>query len=243
MTNLAENLERVRERIAAAARRAGRDPQGITLVAVTKTHPVEIICEALALGVTDIGENRVEEALPKIQQIRTAQPANPTWHMIGHIQSRKAKDVAAAFAVAHSVDSARLAERLNRAAADHGKTLPVYIECNVSGEASKSGLAAAQALDDPAQAEALAAEIEPMLALPNLRVLGLMTIAPVVPAPEQARPVFQRLRRLRDHLAGRFPQAGWAGLSMGMTDDFEAAIEEGATCIRVGRAIFGERRQ
>jgi PLP dependent protein len=242
VVNLAENLARVQERMAAAAHRAGRDPQSVTLVAVTKTHPIEVIREALSLGATNIGENRVEEALPKIEALSAVEPA-PVWHMIGHIQSRKAREVASCFDWAHSVDSAHLAQRLSRAAGEHGRTLPVFIECNVSGEASKSGLAADRVLDDPAQAEALRAEIEPMLALPHIQIRGLMTIAPLVEAPEQARPVFQQLRRLRDYLAGLYPQADWAGLSMGMTDDFEVAIEEGATCIRVGRAIFGERRQ
>jgi pyridoxal phosphate enzyme (YggS family) len=244
---LAENIDRVRDRIAAAARRAGRDAESVTLMAVTKTHPVETICEALGLGLTDLGENRVEEALPKMAAMRagssTLHPplAAPTWHMIGHVQSRKARDVAEHFAVVHSVDSARLAERLSRFAGERGNALPVYLECNVSGEASKGGLEAGRFETDTEQAAALEAEIEPLLALPNLSVRGLMTMAPIVEAPEQARPVFHRLRRLRDHLARRFPQTDWTGLSMGMTDDFEVAIEEGATCVRIGRAIFGER--
>jgi uncharacterized pyridoxal phosphate-containing UPF0001 family protein len=141
-----------------------------------------------------------------------------------------------------SVDSARLAARLGRFAEAQGKTLPIYLECNVSGEASKTGFAAARYFEDEAQARALRSDIKTILGLAHLKVQGLMTLAPLADAPEQARPIFRSLRRLQQDLAARFPQADWAGLSMGMTDDFEVAIEEGATCIRVGRAIFGARQ-
>lgn len=241
MTILADNLSRVRERMAAAARRAGRDPDSVILIAVTKTHPIETLGEALAAGLTDFGENRVEEAVAKIEHFGALGPA-PNWHMIGHIQSRKAKEVAEYFDAVHSVDSGRLAERLSRLAGEMGRVLPVYLECNVSGEASKEGLVADRVDEDATQAKALEAEIERILAQPNLRPMGLMTMAPLAQTPEEARPVFQRLRRLSERLAARFPQADWAGLSMGMTDDFEVAIEEGATCVRIGRAIFGARQ-
>lgn len=240
MGALAENLARVRERIAAAARRARRDPERVTLVAVTKTQSVEVIREAVALGLRDIGENRVEEAEPKIAEMSRLNEAI-TWHMIGHIQSRKAREVVAHFDVIHSVDSARLAERLDRFAGERGQSLPILIECNVSGEQGKDGLPADRFVEDAAQAGALVAEMEQIVGLPHLQVRGLMTMAPIASVPEQSRPVFQQLRRLRDVLGGRFPTAGWADLSMGMTDDFEVAVEEGATLVRVGRAVFGER--
>ncbi|MBI3359952.1 MAG: YggS family pyridoxal phosphate-dependent enzyme [Chloroflexi bacterium] len=240
MRELADNLERVRERIAAAARRVGREPESVTLIAVTKTHPIGVIREAVALGVADLGENRVEEAIPKIAAM--SKGGVPRWHMIGHIQSRKAREVAAHFDTAHSVDSAQLAERLSRFAAGSGRCLPIFVECNVTGEASKNGLPADRFADDRTQADALTGEIEKMLALPGVRLRGLMAMAPVGDAPEEARPVFRQLRRLRDFLAARLPHADWSELSMGMTDDFEVAIEEGATAVRVGRAIFGERR-
>ncbi|HLF28639.1 MAG TPA: YggS family pyridoxal phosphate-dependent enzyme [Anaerolineae bacterium] len=239
LTRLADNLHRVQERIRAAARRAGRDPAEVTLVAVTKTHPVDTLLAAYELGVRHFGENRVEEALEKIPAVQSAiknQQSEVTWHMIGHIQSRKAEQVANLFDWAHSVDSLKLAERLNRFAAQQGKQLTVLLEFNVSGEASKYGMRA------PGDSELLKT-IEAIGALPQLRLAGLMTLAPLGAAPESARPIFRALRELRDQLAGRFPQAEWRQLSMGMTDDFEVAIEEGATLVRVGRAIFGERRQ
>jgi hypothetical protein len=239
MGGLAESLSRVQDRIGAAARRAGRDPSEITLVAVSKTHPVETILEASELGVRHFGENRAEEAALKIPAVQSAirnHPSSIYWHMIGHVQSRKAETVAGLFDWVHSADSPKLAERLNRFAAMRGRTLRVLLEVNVSGEASKYGLRG----DDE---QSLLATIESILALPGLRLDGLMTMAPIVDQPEQARPIFRALRMLRDRLANRYPQTAWPHLSMGMTDDFEVAIEEGATLVRIGRAIFGERRE
>ena len=241
MSTLSDNLNRVRDRIASAARRAMRDPSDILLVAVSKTHPPETIREAVLLGVRHFGENRVEEAAAKIPSVESAisdLKSEITWHMIGHVQSRKA-EAAAGFDWIHSLESARLAERLDRFAAQRGKVLNVLLEFNVSGEKSKYGLRAPGGkLDDAG----LLNELEAIVALPNLRVAGLMTMAPVAAEAERARPAFRALRAVRDALAQRFPNAPWRHLSMGMTDDFEVAVEEGATMVRIGRAIFGERR-
>lgn len=228
--NFAENLRRVRERIVAAAERAGRDPGEVTLVAVTKTHPPEVIRAAYELGLRDFGENRVEEAASKISQL----PEDITWHMVGHLQSRKAALAADLFNIIHSVDSVKLARRLNRFCAERNRLMPVLLEINVSGEVSKYGFPLADR-------DMLGAAIAEMLALSHICIEGLMTMAPIVSDPEEARPVFRGLRELREALAARFPQIEWRHLSMGMTDDFEVAIEEGATMVRIGRAIFGPR--
>lgn len=237
-TTLKENLVRVQERIAAAARRSGRNPDEIILVGVTKTHPPEVVEAAYLAGLRHFGENRVEEAAPKMRAVaewiatqkREADP--PLWHMVGHVQSRKAEDVAGPYFLIHSVDTVKLARRLDRFAAEKGRRLPILLEVNVSGEASKYGFS-------PTEVAAALAEIA---TFPALEVQGLMTMAPIVPDPEMARPVFRGLRALRDDLARRFPQLDLRHLSMGMTDDFEVAVEEGATIVRIGRAIFGERR-
>jgi pyridoxal phosphate enzyme (YggS family) len=234
MTHLAANLRAVQDRIVAAARRSGRDPAEITLVAVTKTQPPETIRAAYDLGLRHFGENRVEEAEPKVPAL----PADITWHMIGHVQSRKAVRVAPLFGLVHSVDSVKLARRLDRFAAGQGEPLPVLLELNVSGELSKYGFPAGGWPKDDAQKGSLLTAVEEVLTLPHLDVQGLMTMAPIVSDPEQARPVFVQLRRIRDDLAQVFPASSWRHLSMGMTDDFEVAIEEGATLVRVGRAIF-----
>jgi pyridoxal phosphate enzyme (YggS family) len=232
---LRENLQHVQERIAAAAARAGRDPASITLVAVSKTQPLEALLTAYQLGVRDFGENRVEEAAIKLPAFRSA-IADPTvtFHLIGHLQSRKAADAAALFDCVHSIDSLKLARRLDRFAATQHKVLPILLEVNVSGEASKYGF-------DRARLDELYAAVDGILPLAHVRLDGLMTMAPIVERPDEARPVFSGLRELRDKLAARcslvLPQ-----LSMGMTDDFEVAVEEGATLVRVGRAIFGERQ-
>jgi PLP dependent protein len=238
MDSLAANISKVKDRIAAAARRAGRDPAEITLVAVTKTHAAEVVQAAAAAGLRDFGENRIEEAAPKIAAVGRE---DLRWHMIGHVQNRKARDVArAGFVLVHSVDSFKLAERLSRLVTKAGRVQPILLECNVSGEAAKEGFAA---WGGPASWEALLPEWARILALPGVRVNGLMTMAPIVAEPEAARPFFQRLRELRDYVRARLPLAGgrWQELSMGMTDDFEAAIAEGATIVRIGRALFGER--
>lgn len=221
------------ERIAAAAARAGRDPGEVRLVAVSKSQPPEVVRAGYRAGLRMFGENRLEEALPKQAQLRDL--ADIEWHMVGHIQSRKAKAAASDFHFVHSVDRIKIARRLDQAAAER---LPVTLECNVSGEQTKYGWPLAAPERWPQVLEAFG----DLLALPNLRVVGLMTMAPVVSQPELARPVFRRLRELRDYLRGSLP-GEWEALSMGMTDDFEVAVEEGATLLRIGRAIFGPRRK
>jgi hypothetical protein len=236
--SLGANIENVTARIAAAAQRAGRDPSEIQLVAVTKTYPAEVVLAAAEAGLTDFGENRIEEAAPKMRAV--ARP-DLRWHMIGHVQSRKAREVAlAGFVLVHSVDSLKLAERLSKAAAEAERVQPILLECNVSGEAAKSGF---EASGGPGRWERLLSTFETGLKLPGVRVQGLMTMAPIVEHSEAARPYFARLRELRDFLAAHLPAEPetWQTLSMGMTDDFEAAIVEGATLVRVGRALFGER--
>ncbi len=234
MSTLQENLASVQTRIAAAAQRAGRDPGEVTLVAVTKGHPVDVLLQAYELGVRQLGENRVEEAEEKV----AALPNDVIWHMIGHLQSRKAGRALALFQWIHSVDSLKLAERLDRLAQTDDPPLPILLECNVSGEKAKYGFDADRWTEDKTQRQALWSAVEGCLALPHITIQGLMTMAPIVSEPENARPVFARLRQLRDGLARDFPQTNWRHLSMGMTDDFEIAIEEGATLVRVGRAIF-----
>jgi pyridoxal phosphate enzyme (YggS family) len=237
MLTLADLYELVHKRIAIAAKHAGREPESIRLIAVSKGRPLSDIYALHQLGHRDFGENRAEEGGDKISASQRDHK-QITWHMIGHVQRRKAREIAADFDWVHSLDGGPLAERLSRAAGEAGKVMPVLLECNVSGEENKYGLAASKFDTDPAQWEALCTAIEPILAHPNLSVKGLMTMAPIVPLPEEARPVFTKLRALRDALAKKFPQASWHELSMGMTDDFEVAIEEGATMVRIGRAIF-----
>jgi pyridoxal phosphate enzyme, YggS family len=241
--SVAERWAAVQERIARAARRAGRDPAEVTVVAVTKTVPPERIVEAYACGLRIFGENRVEEAEEKIPQVhaRLGSEAQVHWHLVGHLQRRKARRALGLFEVIHSVDSLPLAEKLSRLAVESGRVVEILLECNVSGEATKYGFPLHRWEEDLGQREALMEAVARILDLPGLRVSGLMTVAPVASDPETVRPVFRRLRALRDFLAERFPRASWAHLSMGMTDDFEVAIEEGATMIRLGRAIFGER--
>jgi len=227
-SQLAANIAHVRNTIAEAAQRVGRTPEEITLVAVSKTKPVELVEIAYNLGVTDFGENRVQEALPKIAAFH---PDGLRWHLIGHLQSNKASKVVGPFDYVQSVDSLHIAQTLNRHAGEHGKRLRVLLQINISGEESKEGMTATEAPE-------LARQI---LALPHLEIQGLMTIAPLVQDPEEVRPVFRNLRLLRDQLRAELPQCSWQHLSMGMTDDYIVAIEEGATIVRIGRAIFGER--
>jgi pyridoxal phosphate enzyme (YggS family) len=239
-SRIAHNLAAVRERIATAARRAGRDPDEITLVAVSKTHPPELVAAALAAGQRDFGESRVQEALPKLEQLADS---GARWHLIGHLQRNKARRAAAAFDMIQSVDSLRLAAALDAGRAEllpAGPPLPILLQVNVSGESSKEGLELPGGLANAARLPALLAEVEQIVALPRLRVEGLMTIAPYVDDEAAIRGCFQALRLLRDELARRLP-APWRHLSMGMSGDFELAIEEGATIVRVGTAIFGTR--
>ncbi|NLE44333.1 MAG: YggS family pyridoxal phosphate-dependent enzyme [Chloroflexi bacterium] len=242
MEQIAANLHTVRERIAEAAQRAGRDPDDVTLVAVCKTFPAESVIAAYEAGVRHFGENRVEEATPKIPLVKAGiEGTSPTWHMVGHIQSRKASDVVACFDYVHSVDSLKLAQRLSRYAVESGRVLPILLECNVSGEESKYGFDVRGWSGDSSCLDAFLDTVASVLELPGCRVRGLMTMAPWVDDPEIIRPVFSNLRGLSSILRERFADANWDELSMGMSDDFEIAIEEGATLVRIGRAIFGSR--
>ncbi len=230
--SIAENIATIREQIQRAATRAGRDARQIALMAVTKTHPPERIREAYVAGLRVFGENRVQEFSTKASTLSDLPAAE--WHMIGHLQTNKAGKAAELFSSIDSIDSLKLAEKLNAAARALNKTLQVLIEVNVGGEAAKSGVA----LDSPDLEELL--EAAPRLE--SLRVEGLMTIPPFAEDPEEARLYFRKLRRLRDQIAARkLPAISMAVLSMGMSHDFEVAIEEGSTCVRIGTAIFGER--
>jgi len=208
----------------------------IRLVVVTKTQPIEIIQAALEAGIRIFGENYPEEGVMKIQSLPPQ--SGVEWHMIGHVQSRKARLVTEHFALLHSLDSLKLARRLDRFAAQQNRVLPVLLEFNVGGEESKSGWDATQ--ETPWNT--LHPEIAELLDLPNLSVHGLMTMPPLGMDPEESRRFFIRLRLLRDHLATNFPQADWHELSMGTSTDFEVAVEEGATLVRVGTAIVGARK-
>lgn len=223
------------ERIQAAAKRVGRSSGEVCLVVVTKTHTVELIRAVNKAGALDFGENYAEEAVSKMEALGDLQGLH--WHMIGHVQSRKAALVAEHFDWVHSLDSLKLAERLSRFAGQQERRLPVLMECNVSGESSKFGWAAWEESTWGELLEPFARVIE----LPGVEIKGLMTMAPFLPDPEEARPYFRRLKKLQGYLANHFPQADWSELSMGMSADFEVAIEEGATCVRVGTAITGSR--
>ena len=231
--SIAENIVVVRERISVAARRANRNPDEITLMAVSKTFPPERICEAYAVGLRVFGENRVQEFASKTDALRDLAVAK--WHLIGHLQTNKAAKAAELFSAVDSIDSVRLAEKLNAAAEKSGKQLSVLVEINIGGEEAKSGVAPGSR------------ELEEILSTApqwkNLSVRGLMTIPPFTEDPEDARPFFRQLHELRDRIAARhLPAVNTGVLSMGMSHDFEVAIEEGSTCIRVGTAIFGERK-
>lgn len=240
---LERNIRIVTERIAQAAARAGRNPDAITLVAVTKTVPAEIVAAAWALGLRHFGENRVEEAegkIPAANALIGAGQAGPTWHMVGHVQSRKARDVVRLFDVVHSVDSVKIAAELDKRAAAVGRTIPCLLEINTSGEASKYGIAGDRGPSDADQAAAVLAVAEALAGAAHLRAEGLMTLGPLAAPESHVRRCFQTLRRWQEFLAERVPQARWAHLSMGMSDDFEIAVEEGATLVRIGRALFRE---
>ncbi len=229
--DLRGRAKRVKRAIEAAAVRSGRRPEAVTLVAVSKTVGPELVREAAELGITHFGENRVQEAEAKIEGLKGQLPANVDWHLIGHLQSNKARKAARLFALIESVDTLDLAIALNRIAGESGSRLPILLEVNVGGEASKFGFSP----------EALEEVFPKILALSNLEVKGLMTVARAVSDAEQARPVFRELRRLRDRLKEAYPVADLRELSMGMTGDYPVAIEEGATLVRIGRALFGER--
>ncbi len=231
MGTIAENLVRVRNRIAVAAQRAGRDSAEVTLVAVTKTIPPARIQEAIAEGITILGENRVQEAKEKVAILGRT---NIQWHLIGHLQRNKVKYIFDLFTLIHSVDSLALAQAINQQGMKRNQVMPVLLQVNIAGEATKSGI-------PPEEAAGL---LKDMARLPSIAVRGLMTIPPLEAEPEASRPYFRRLRLLREEIE----KMGIEGidlreLSMGMSNDFEVAIEEGATLVRIGSAIFGPREK
>jgi len=232
---IAERVIAVRERVRAAAGRVGRDPSGITLVGVSKRQPADAIVAAVRAGLRHVGENYLQEALPKIAAVRETLAAEgidtPVWHFIGHLQRNKARQVAPLFDVVETLDRAELAAELDRRAAAAGRRLRVLVQVNVSGEASKAGIA-------PKHARELLAFRDEWS---HLEVAGLMAIPAASEDPEQARPAFAQLRRLLEELRAAPGGAGLQELSMGMSSDFEVAIEEGATIVRVGTALFGPR--
>lgn len=222
-----EQVEAVRERIAAAALKVGRDPEEVLLVAVAKTFPVVRIREAIAAGVIDIGESRVQEARVKIAELDT--PCR--WHLVGHLQTNKAKLATLLFDWIHSLDSLRLAQALEKEASALGKWVRVLIEVNLGREENKSGVLE----------EEVFSLLEAVGSLPHLHIGGLMAMPPFHPDPEAVRPYFRRLWKLREEAVSRFPELPFIHLSMGMSHDFEVAVQEGATMVRVGTAIFGPR--
>jgi len=236
VSSIRENYQSTLDQIAKAARRSNRGPDEIGLVVVTKSQPVEVVQAVLEAGIRILGENYPEEGVKKIEAL--AGQSGVEWHMIGHVQSRKARLVADHFALLHSLDSLKLAQRLDRFAAERNRVLRVLLEFNVGGEESKSGWDAS----DQSQWSALLPDISSVLDLPHLRVRGLMTMPPLETDPEDSRRFFLRLRLLRDHLAAQFPKADWHELSMGTSADYTVAVEEGATLVRVGTAIVGARK-
>jgi PLP dependent protein len=229
MDTVAANLTAVKERIAKAAARVGRDPEAVRLVAVTKTVPVERIREAIDAGQRVFGENRVQEAQAKIQVLGRG---DVRWHLIGHLQRNKVKFVCGLFDLIHSVDSFALAQEIDSRAARHGSVMPILIQVNIGDEATKSGVPMADTL----------ALVKAVAKLPHVAIKGLMCIPPAVDVPDHARPYFIQLRTLAQRIAqDQIPDVVMAELSMGMSHDFEVAVEEGATIVRVGSAIFGPR--
>ena len=224
----------VLEKITAAATRAGRDPNEVKLVVVSKGQPIEVIQAAISAGVRIFGENYPEESVEKIQ---ATDVAGVEWHMIGHLQSRKARLVCTHFQFMHSLDSLHLAEKIERILAENGRILPVLLEFNVGTEMSKGGWQA----DDPRSWSELLPEIEQILGLEHLQVRGLMTMPPLTVSPDEARTYFKRLAELREYLRSCYPHQTWDELSMGTSSDFEVAIEEGATFVRIGTSILGPR--
>jgi len=224
------------EEITRSAQGAGRDPNQVKLVVVTKAQPVEVARAAIEAGARILGENYPEEGVMKIQSLQDFSAVE--WHMIGHVQSRKAQLVAENFNFMHSLDSLKLARRLDRFCGKAGRTLRVFLEFNIGGEDSKSGWSAS----DETRWASLLEELSAVIALPNLRVNGLMTMPPLGETAEFSRPYFQKLKRLQGYLASQFPAVDFSELSMGTSTDYKVAIEEGATMVRVGTAIVGPRQ-
>ncbi|MGE0452503.1 MAG: YggS family pyridoxal phosphate-dependent enzyme [Vicinamibacteria bacterium] len=229
---IAGRVAAVRERIARAAERAGRRPEDVTLVAVSKTHPAELVASAFAAGLRDFGENKVQEAEQKLGPLAELRARGLRWHLIGHLQSNKAKKAAQIFDVVHSLDGAEIARKLEHYSATLGRTLEVLVQVDLAGEETKHGA-------DEAHLFPL---LEVLRGMKALRPRGLMVLPPLLEDPEALRPYFRRLRELRDQALAQDLLLG-GELSMGMSHDFEVAIEEGATIVRVGTALFGERER
>ena len=240
---LSVRINEVSERIRLAAARVDRDPADITLVAVTKTWPAEVVAAAYRAGIRHIGENRAEELTKKKAQVIEILPEadDLNWHQIGTLQSRKSRLVAENADVFHALDRLKIARRLSQQLSELGRSLPVLLEVNLSGESSKSGFPANNWEEDATQRESLRNVIETIAQLPGLDLQGMMTMAPWGIQEESIRSIFRRTRLLLARMQNEMPQISLHQLSMGMTDDFEIAIEEGATYVRVGRAIFGSR--
>jgi pyridoxal phosphate enzyme (YggS family) len=234
-----QRLATVQEQIGAAARSAGRSPDGVRLVVVTKGQPLHVVESAIRAGARILGENYAEEAAQKIEAVRRGPSSGGLveWHMIGHVQGRKAKLVAHYFDMIHSLDSVKLAQRLNSLAEELERRLPVLLEFNVGGEPGKHGWAAAETAAWPR----LLADVETVANLANLQVRGLMAMPPLASTPEDSRRFFRLLRQLQGYLADKVAAADWAELSMGTSTDFSVAVEEGATLVRVGEALLGPR--
>jgi pyridoxal phosphate enzyme (YggS family) len=243
VTELQERRAAVLEQIAAAAARAGRSAEEVTLVAVTKTWPAELVVAAYETGMRHFGENRAEELAAKRPLVEAVlgPDSGMTWHLIGPLQSRKTRLAAGQADVFHALDRAKIARRLSLELAENGRVLPAFIEVNLSGEVTKSGLDLSAWEENATQGENLRKMISESSALPGLPIIGLMTMAPWDVEPAIIRAVFRRTRELAEWLRSRSPDGPAMHLSMGMTDDFEIAVEEGATHVRVGRALFGER--
>jgi pyridoxal phosphate enzyme (YggS family) len=239
MNDITANIAEVRETIEAAAARANRSADEITLVAVSKTMPIEMIEAAMTAGLQDFGENRIEEAEAKILAFKGT-ALRPRWHMIGHIQSRKVKDIVPLFDIVHSVERFKIAQKLSEQAQVIGRTMPIFLEINISGEEAKDGFNAVDWQKKSEIKTALFEELQQVFALPALDFRGLMTMAPYYDEAEASRSVFADLAALREALQQEF-KLSLADLSMGMTNDYAVAIEEGATIVRIGRAIFGDR--
>jgi len=234
-----ERYERVRGQIAAAARFAGRNSSDVRLVVVTKTHPPATVIAAIGAGARLLGENYTGEGIEKMKIVSETGIDNSDveWHMIGHVQSRKASSVITHYSLLHSLDSVKLAQRLERFASEQDRKFPVLLQLNVSGEESKSGFPAWNTEHEKRLYDA----VECLVALPHLEIQGLMTIPPFLDDPESVRPYFRKLCQWRDVFSRQFPDVYWRELSMGMSNDFEVAIQEGATLVRVGTAILGAR--
>jgi|WetSurSiteA1Bulk_404760.scaffolds.fasta_scaffold01579_3 PLP dependent protein len=233
--NIQENYLRVVDQITKTALNSGRNPNDIRLVVITKTHPIDLVQATVDAGATNIGENYVEEALPKIMSLNNVDGLH--WHMVGHVQSRKAALVCEYFQFLHSLDSLKLAIKLSKSAVELKSILPVMLEFNVGGEVSKSGWD----IRIEENWKKILPDIGNIIALPGLDLIGVMTIPPYSEDPEASRPHYRKLRRFRDFIANYFQMSDFMELSMGMSNDFEVAIQEGSTWVRIGQAILGPR--